>query len=74
MVCDFNKRIFLLFQEKTANVTKSLSNSPVLARTQNGKPSVLDGTSKTNTIGGLPQATLDLSGPNSRVLELSTLV
>lgn len=66
--------VFVWQKEKTANVTKSLSNSPVLARTQNGKPSVLDGTSKTNTIGGLPQATLDLSGPNSRVLELSTLV
>ena len=57
-------------QEKTANVTKSVSNSPVLGRTfQNLDAS----TTKTATMVGLPQATLDLSGPNSRVLELSTL-
>ena len=68
-VCSFS------FQEKTANVTKSASNSPVLARNQNGGIHQLDATSKSATInGGLPQATLDLSGPNSRVLELSTLV
>ena len=61
---------FLFQQEKTANVTKSVSNSPVLGRTLQN----LDATGKTATLGGLPQATLDLSGPNSRVLELSTLV
>ena len=56
-------------------MTKSASNSPVLARNQNGGVHQLDATSKSATInGGLPQATLDLSGPNSRVLELSTLV
>jgi len=50
-----------------------MGNSPVLSRTQH--QNVLDATSKTaQTLGGLPQATLDLSGPNSRVLELSTLV
>ena len=52
-------------------MTKSATNSPVLARNQNG---MMDATSKTATLGGLPQATLDLSGHNSRILELSTLV
>ena len=61
----------ICLQEKTANVTKSVSNSPVLGRTlQNLEES----NAKTATMVGLPQATLDLSGPNSRVLELSTLV
>lgn len=63
--------VYLWQKEKTANVTKSVSNSPVLGRTfQNLDAS----TTKTATMVGLPQATLDLSGPNSRVLELSTLV
>ena len=68
----FIHSIFYHFQEKTSPVSKSGTNSPVLSRTQQN---ILDATSKTaQTLGGLPQATLDLSGPNSRVLELSTLV
>lgn len=64
--------VFVWQKEKTAQVSKSGTNSPVLSRTQQN---ILDATSKTaQTLGGLPQATLDLSGPNSRVLELSTLV
>ena len=70
--CLFIHSIFYHFQEKTSPVSKSGTNSPVLSRTQQN---ILDATSKTaQTLGGLPQATLDLSGPNSRVLELSTLV
>ena len=58
-----------IFQEKTANITKA--DSPILS-SKNGlqMQNQLDVTAK--TIGGLPQATLDLSANTAR--ELSTLV